>query len=214
MAPGRKGRRERGQGGAHRKRGGLGLKRLGGDDFVLIHPKCVREMELDYEEGIELRKAGDPEAARDALRFALQGCGDNIWVHVALGRIALDEFRDPSLARGHFGYAFELADKVTIPPRLQTAGSPASIPPTARSTRRWTASIKCHDALGAADLAGQLRQRATRAGRGRSGPESPWPDRCKDHRPLLKDRQDFRRPAGPLSDFSEIFGLRAIFRSG
>ena len=91
------------------------MRRLGGDDFELVHPRCIHEMELDYEEGMELWRAGDPEAARDALRFALQGCGDNLWVHVALGRIALEEFHDPSLARGHFGYAYELASRA-IPP--------------------------------------------------------------------------------------------------
>jgi hypothetical protein len=68
-------------------------------------------MELDYADGIELWKAGDAEAARDALRYALQGCGENLWVHIALGRIALEEFGDPALARGHFGYAFELAQR-------------------------------------------------------------------------------------------------------
>jgi tetratricopeptide (TPR) repeat protein len=93
------------------RRGGLSVARLGGNDFELVHPRCVREMELDYEEGIELWKAGDFEAARDALRYALQGCGDNVWVHVALGRIALDDLRDVALARGHFGYAFELAER-------------------------------------------------------------------------------------------------------
>src|SRR3954447_330196 len=77
-----------------KKRGGLGLKRIGGPDFELVHPRCVAEMELDYEEGMELWREGDVEAARDALRFALQGCGDNLWVHVALGRIALQEFND------------------------------------------------------------------------------------------------------------------------
>jgi hypothetical protein len=65
-------------------------------------------MELDYEEGLELWKAGDPESARDALRYALAACHDNLWIHTALGRIALEEFHDPSLARGHFGYAVEL----------------------------------------------------------------------------------------------------------
>ena len=64
---------------------------------------------------MELWKEGDPESARDALRYALQGCGDNLWVHVALGRIALEEFRDPSLARGHFGYAYELAERAFPP---------------------------------------------------------------------------------------------------
>ena len=66
-------------------------------------------MELDYQEGLELWKAGDPEEARDALRYALQACPANLWVHVALGRIAIEEFQDPVLARGHFGYAVELA---------------------------------------------------------------------------------------------------------
>ena len=82
-----------------------------GDDFELVHPRIVEETRLDYEEGIELWKAGDPESARDALRYALSACHDNLWVHVALGQIALVEFRDPALARGHFGYAFELAQR-------------------------------------------------------------------------------------------------------
>jgi hypothetical protein len=77
--------------------------------FDLLHPRCVEEAKLDYEEGLELWRAGDPEGARDALRYALQACRDNLWVHVALGRIALQEFKDPALARGHFGYAVELA---------------------------------------------------------------------------------------------------------
>lgn len=84
--------------------------------FDLVHPRCVAESRLDYEEGLELWKAGDPEEARDALRYALQACGDNLWVHVALGRIALEEFKDPELARGHFGYAVELVRKAIPEP--------------------------------------------------------------------------------------------------
>jgi hypothetical protein len=94
--------------GSRQKRGPIGLCRLKGEDFELVHPRGVNEVELDYEEGIEIWKAGDPEGARDALRYALSACHDNLWVHVALGQIALKEFRDPTLARGHFGYAFEL----------------------------------------------------------------------------------------------------------
>jgi hypothetical protein len=75
----------------------------------------VEDAELDYQEGIELWKAGDPESARDALRYALSAYHDNIRVHVALGQIALEEFGDPSLARGHFGYAFELVQRA-LPP--------------------------------------------------------------------------------------------------
>jgi hypothetical protein len=116
----RPGSRGPAQGGPKPKAGGkrpgtIGLRRVGPHDFELVHPKSVREVELDYEEGIELWKAGDPESARDALRYALSATHANLWVHVALGKIALEEFRDPSLARGHFGYAFELVERA-LPP--------------------------------------------------------------------------------------------------
>jgi len=154
---------------APKRRGGIGLSRLGGNDFELVHPRCVREMELDFEEGIELWKAGDPEAARDALRYALQGCGDNLWVHVALGRIALEEFRDPGLARGHFGYAFELAERAFPPnfcgflPRHRFANRPFY--------DALAGLAECYDALSMADEAAKLRARgAALAGERPKGP--------------------------------------------
>ena len=116
-------------------------------------------MELDFEEGIELRKAGDPEAARDALRYALQGCGDNLWVHVALGRIALEDFRDPSLARGHFGYAFELAERA-FPP-----GFRGRLPRHRPANRPFYDAVAgladCYDALSKPEEAARLRAWAT-----------------------------------------------------
>ncbi|WP_435019519.1 tetratricopeptide repeat protein [Tundrisphaera sp. TA3] len=156
-APGRAAGAGGSRGGAS-KRGGLGLKRLGGDEFVLVHPKCVDEMELDYEEGIELRKAGDPEAARDALRFALQGCGDNLWVHVALGQIALEDFKDPTLARGHFGYAYELVDRAI--PRDFAAKLPHAHPANRPLYDAIKGLIACHEALGDLELARELRERS------------------------------------------------------
>lgn len=110
--------------------GPIGLKRIDGQVFELIHPKCVEETELDYAEGLELWKAGDPEEARDALRFALEACHDNLWVHVALGDLALKEARDPRLARGHYGYAVELVQRSLPPdfngrlPRARAANRP------------------------------------------------------------------------------------------
>ena len=95
-------------GGGTEARSPIGLSRLGEDDFELVHPRKVEETRADYEEGMELWKEGDVESARDAIRYALSACHANLWAHVALGRIALTEFRDPTLARGHFGYAFEL----------------------------------------------------------------------------------------------------------
>ena len=86
-------------GGGHPGEGGrratIGLSQLpGSKDFELVHPRCVLQRRGDYEDGMELWKAGDPEGARDALRFALEGCGDNLWIHVALGRIALEADED------------------------------------------------------------------------------------------------------------------------
>jgi tetratricopeptide (TPR) repeat protein len=143
-----------------KKRGGLGLNRLGGPDFELVHPRCVAEMELDYEEGMELWREGDVESARDAFRFALQGCGDNLWVHVALGRMALQEFKDPALARGHFGYAFELAQRA-LPP-----GFSGRLPRQRLANRPFFEAIEglaeCYDALGNPAEAAGLRELASR----------------------------------------------------
>ena len=115
------------------KPGSIGLGRIGGNDFELVHPRGVKEMELDYEEGMELWKAGDPESARDALRYALAACHDNLWVHAALGRIALEEFHDPSLAQGHFGYAVELGPRHCR--RISQGGCQPIGPPTVPSSR-------------------------------------------------------------------------------
>ncbi len=137
------------------------------DAFELVHPRCVHETELDYQEGVELWKAGDPEEARDALRYALQGCHDNLWVHVALGRIALEEFRDPSLARGHFGYAVDLAREAFRPDfrgRL----------PADRAANRpfydaLEGLIRCLRALGETSEAENLRALADRLSAGQAG---------------------------------------------
>src|SRR5262249_59873209 len=89
----------------------LTLVSRGGREHELVHPPCVEERRPDYEEALEIWRMGEPEEARDALRYALDGCGANLWVHAALGRIALEAMRDRALARGHFGYAVELVEK-------------------------------------------------------------------------------------------------------
>lgn len=145
-----------------RKTGGLNLRRIAGNDFELLHPHCVEELFPDYEEGVEIWKAGEPEEARDALRFALQGCGDNLWVHVALGRIALEANNDPALARGHFGYAFELAIKA-IP-----ADFPGRLPKNRHANQPFYDAIDglitCHTALGNMAEADDLRAMARKFG--------------------------------------------------
>jgi len=148
-----------------KRAGGLNLRRLGGNDFEFIHPKCVLEMELDYEEGIEIWKAGDPDGARDALRYALQGCGDNLWVHVALGRIALQDFNDPALARGHFGYAYELAQRA-IPPDF-TGRLPRDRPANRPFFDAIDGLATCYESLGKPGESEPLRFLSARLATGR-----------------------------------------------
>jgi hypothetical protein len=142
--------------------GAIGLRQVEGvpDAFELVHPRCVEEAELDYQEGIELWKAGDPEEARDALRYALGACRDNLWVHVALGKIALREFKDPALARGHFGYAVELGTKA-LPP-----GFSGRLPRDRVANRPFFEAIEglvlCFRALGKAREADSLAAQAAR----------------------------------------------------
>lgn len=158
-----------------KRKGGLGLNRIGGNDFELHHPRCVREMELDFEEGIELRKAGDPEGARDALRYALQGCGDNLWVHVALGRIALEDFRDPTLARGHFGYAFELAERAL--PHGFRGRLPRHRPANRPFFDAIDGLVSCYEALGNPGEAVRLRRLAVELSGALGGMPGSVPDR-------------------------------------
>jgi hypothetical protein len=117
-------------------------------------------MELDYEEGLELWKAGDPESARDALRYALAACHDNLWIHMALGRIALEEFHDPSLARGHFDYVVELG-RQALPQNF--AGRLSAERPFNRPFFEAVEGLlRCLEALGRRDDARQLRARRDR----------------------------------------------------
>jgi hypothetical protein len=130
----------------------------------LVHPRGVKETELDYEEGVELWKAGDPESARDALRYALSACHDNLWAHVALGQIALDEFRDPALARGHFGYAFELASRA-LPPGFQ-GRLPRDRPNNRPFYEAIDGLVRCLQALGLHADCESLRALGTRLAAG------------------------------------------------
>ncbi len=153
----------------HRHPGSIGLTRVEGtqNGFELVHPRCARETEPDYQEGLELWKAGDPEEARDALRYALQACHDNLWIHVALGRLALEEFRDPVLARGHFGYAVELVRKA-IPPGFSGTLAPQR-PANAPFFEAVEGLVQCLRALGKVAEADGLADLAKRLG----GPASP-----------------------------------------
>jgi hypothetical protein len=150
----RRGPPARGPGQGQRS-GSIRLAPLAGGDFELVHPRGVRETEPDYEEGLEIWRAGDPEGARDALRYALAACHDNLWIHVALGQIALEEFHDPSLALGHFGYAVELARRAL--PQAFTGRLPPERPSNRPFYEALAGLLECLEAQGRRDEFASLR---------------------------------------------------------
>jgi len=102
----------------------------------LVHPHCARDREDDARQAQEMVSAGEIEVARDELRWLLQGCSDNLAIHVLLGDIALAEADFP-LARGHFGYAFQIAQKA-----LRRAGLSGTLPADLPANQAFFAAAK------------------------------------------------------------------------
>jgi tetratricopeptide (TPR) repeat protein len=139
----------------------IGLSQIPGtSDYELVHPRCVLQRRADYEDGMELLKAGDPEGARDAFRFALEGCGDNLWIHVALGKIALEMDQDYNLARGHFGYAFELVERAL--PKSIAVRLPKRIPGNSPFFDAAEGLASCYEGMNRRDEANRVRRLADR----------------------------------------------------
>ncbi len=107
--PGKRRGGNRGSGGHHApRRPSLGLKKTdSGTESELVHPRCARERAEDLAEVEQMLDAGETEIARDELRWLLDGCDACLACHRLLGEIALED-GDYQLARGHFGYAYEL----------------------------------------------------------------------------------------------------------
>jgi hypothetical protein len=85
----------------------LSLAQSAGSDWVLVHPRCARQRREDLEEVEQMIAGGEQEIARDELRWLLDECHDFLAAHKILGDLALAE-GDYRLARGHYGYAYQL----------------------------------------------------------------------------------------------------------
>lgn len=94
--------------GFRRRRTMLRLRRRPGEqDWEIVHPRCALERAEDLDEVQLMLNAGETDVALDELRWLLNGCSDFVAAHRMLGELALAE-GDPRLARGHFGYAYEI----------------------------------------------------------------------------------------------------------
>lgn len=76
--------------------------------WTLRHPRCARDRAEDMEEVRMMIDAGELDVAQDELRWLLSGCSDSMDAHLLLGELALEGGADYQLARGHYGYAYQL----------------------------------------------------------------------------------------------------------
>jgi hypothetical protein len=75
--------------------------------WELVHPRCARTRQEDIEEVEKMIAGGELEIAQDELRWLLSECHEFLAAHKLLGDLALAA-GDVRLARGHFGYAYQL----------------------------------------------------------------------------------------------------------
>ena len=97
--------------------------------FELVHPPCARARADDIEEVRKMLDAGEIDIAEDELRWLLAGCGEFVEAHRLLGEIAMSE-GDAALARGHFGYAFQI-----VTTALPKQGLPRPLPYCRKANR-------------------------------------------------------------------------------
>lgn len=123
------------RGGRGAPRSEIKLRRVDGSDaWQLVHPRCARQRAEDIEEVLLMIEAGEFEIATDELRWLLDGCPDFVEAHKLLGEIALVD-NDVPLARGHFGYAYQIAYRA-----LPTGGLRGTLP------HRFPANQPFHEA--------------------------------------------------------------------
>jgi hypothetical protein len=85
----------------------LQLKRLDASRFAFQPPVCALDRKEDVEEVHQMISGGELEIARDELLYLVGDCRAFLEAHNLLGELALEE-NDLSLARGHFGFAYEI----------------------------------------------------------------------------------------------------------
>ena len=90
--------------------------------WQLVHPGCALARQEDLVEVEQMIDAGEVEIAQDELRWLLAECRDFISAHKLLGDLAVAE-NDFRLARGHYGYAYQIVIKA-----IDSAGQAKALP--------------------------------------------------------------------------------------
>lgn len=92
------------------------MKPLGNNRFALMPPECAIDRDLDLAEAIEMRAGAEFEIARDELLYLVADCRGFLEAYLQLAELALED-EDISLAKGHFGFAYEQGLE-TLPPNF------------------------------------------------------------------------------------------------
>lgn len=104
---------------------------------------------------------GETEVAFDELRWLLSGCPDCLEAHLLLGELAVSEKNDVQLARGHFGYAYQLGLRA-----WRRAGDPTPVPYSQPANRTFHESGRslawCLEKLGKPVMATEIVATLTR----------------------------------------------------
>src|SRR5262249_41730770 len=85
----------------------LQLRRLDGNQFAFQPPICARDRKEDLDEVRQMISASELEIARDELLYLVADCRAFLEAHNLLAELALEEGNIP-LARGHFGFGYEI----------------------------------------------------------------------------------------------------------
>ncbi|QDS96983.1 tetratricopeptide repeat protein [Adhaeretor mobilis] len=94
-----------------------------GHGWILVPPKSVRERSEDLDEVRTMIEEGEPDIAIDELRWLLEGSSEMIEAHFLLGKLAVEVDNDLPLARGHFGFGYQIGMKA-----LRAEKSPQPVP--------------------------------------------------------------------------------------
>jgi hypothetical protein len=122
--------------------------------WELVHPRCARDRQEDFEEVRKMLDAGEVDVAVDECRWLLNGCSDCLEAHRLLGEIAMSE-NDLPLARGHFGYAYRLGLQA-----LEQAHTKGPLPYRVEANRSFLESAKglawCLQQLDKAEMSAEV----------------------------------------------------------
>lgn len=133
----------------------MSLRKSPAGEWLLAHPRCVRDRAEDIEEVREMFEAEEYDIARDELRWLLSGCAEFVEAHLLAGQIAIAAANDLPLARGHLGYAWQLGIKA-----WRREGGPRNVPYDHPANQSWfdsgAALAWCLEKMGKSRMADEV----------------------------------------------------------